>query len=321
MRFTLFRSYGLGLLMLAIAAGLVAPVTARAQSAVVIVTSFGPGSAADIVARLIAAEFQPMLGQPFVVKNTTGAAGTIATNEVVRARPDGMTLLFTPVGPIAIQPSFMRNAGYRASDLSPICMVNRAPLIMMTQPDSGMRTVADVVARARAAPAPMPFASTGPGTTPHLSMVTFARIAGVAMNHIAYRGPGDVMVAMRTKDIEIFNDHPSSLRANNLHAVAVLNSERVPDFPDVPTMREQGYDVNFAIWHGLFAPANTPAAVIARYEAACERAVGSPAMREGHERIQTPITFQNTRDFAATVTRDSESFRRIIEESNLRQAE
>jgi tripartite-type tricarboxylate transporter receptor subunit TctC len=192
---------------------------------------------------------------------------------------------------------------------------------MMTQPDSGMRTVADVVARARAAPAPMPFASTGPGTTPHLSMVTFARIAGVAMNHIAYRGPGDVMVAMRTKDIEIFNDHPSSLRANNLHAVAVLNPERVPDFPDVPTMREQGYDVNFAIWHGLFAPANTPPAIIARYEAACERAVASPAMREGHERIQTPITFQNARDFAATVTRDSDSFRRIIEENNLRQAE
>ncbi|MFM7777834.1 MAG: tripartite tricarboxylate transporter substrate binding protein, partial [Alphaproteobacteria bacterium] len=232
-----------------------------------------------------------MLGQPVVVKNTTGAAGTIAANEVVRARPDGMTLLFTPVGPIAIQPSFMRNAGYRASDLSPICMVNRAPLIMMTQPDSGMRTVADVVARARAAPAPMPFASTGPGTTPHLSMVTFARIAGVAMNHIAYRGPGDVMVAMRTKDIEIFNDHPSSVRANNLHAVAVLNPERVPDFPDVPTMREQGYDVNFAIWHGLFAPSNTPPAIIARYEAACERAMGTPAMREGHERIQTPITF------------------------------
>jgi tripartite-type tricarboxylate transporter receptor subunit TctC len=253
MRFTLFRSYGLGLLMLAIAVGLVAPMTARAQSAVVIVTSFGPGSAADIVARLIAAEFQPMLGQPFVVKNTTGAAGTIATNEVVRARPDGMTMLFTPVGPIAIQPSFMRNAGYRATDLSPICMVNRAPLIMMTQPDSGMRTVADVVARARAAPAPMPFASTGPGTTPHLSMVTFARIAGVAMNHIAYRGPGDVMVAMRTKDIEIFNDHPSSLRANNLHAVAVLNPERVPDFPDVPTMRELGLNVAVANWRGVFA--------------------------------------------------------------------
>ena len=86
MRFTLLRSFGLGLLMSAIAAGLVAPVTARAQSAVVIVTSFGPGSAADIVARLIAAEFQPLLGQPFVVKNTTGAAGTIATRRVMSRR-------------------------------------------------------------------------------------------------------------------------------------------------------------------------------------------------------------------------------------------
>ncbi len=110
---SLLRRFGFGALMLALVAGILVPVAARAQSAVVIVTSFGPGSAADIVARLIAAEFQPMLGQPVVVKNTTGAAGTIAANEVVRARPDGMTLLFTPVGPIAIQPSFMRNAGYR----------------------------------------------------------------------------------------------------------------------------------------------------------------------------------------------------------------
>lgn len=85
-------------------------------------------------------------------------------------------------------------------------------------------------------------------------------------------------------------------------------------------MREQGYEVDFPIWRGLFAPANTPPAIIARYEAACERAVGSPAMREGHERIQTPITFQNARDFAATVKRDSDSFLRIIEENNLRQA-
>ncbi len=104
--------------------------SAGAQTPVTIVTSFGSASAADIVARLLAAEFTPMLSTPVVVKNTTGAAGTIAANEVVRARPDGNTLLFSPIGPIAIQPSFMRNAGYRyrAADLAPVCMVNKAPL-------------------------------------------------------------------------------------------------------------------------------------------------------------------------------------------------
>ncbi|WP_158292007.1 Bug family tripartite tricarboxylate transporter substrate binding protein [Paracraurococcus ruber] len=309
------------LALLALVAGLASAGPARAQSAAVIVTSFGPASAADIVARLLAAEFQPLLGRPFAVKNVTGAAGTIAVNEVVRARPDGETLLFTPIGPIAIQPSFLRNAGYKASDLAPICMVNRAPLIMMTPQGSGLRTVADVVKRAKQAAAPMPYASTGMGTTPHLSMVTFARAASLKMDHIVYRGPSDVMVAFQQGAVEIFNDHPSSVRANNLHPIAVLNPERVPDFPDLPTMREQGFDVNFAIWHGLFAPAATPPAVIARYEAACETAVRSEAMRVGHERITTPIVFQNARDFGATVAADARTMASVIEEGGLRQAE
>jgi tripartite-type tricarboxylate transporter receptor subunit TctC len=303
------------------AAALCAAPAARAQPTLVIVTSFGPASAADIVARLLAAEFTPRLGQPVAVKNVTGAAGTIAANEVVRARPDGLTLLFSPIGPIAIQPSFMRNAGYRAADLAPICMVNRAPLYMLTPQTSGMRTVADVVARARAAGGTMPYASTGPGTTPHLSMVTFAKAIGTGLNHISYRGPADVMVAFTQGQVQIFNDHPSSIRANDLHPIAVLNPERTREFPEVPTMREAGFDVNFAIWHGLFAPAATPPEIIARYEAACAAAVTTEAMRVGHERITTPIVFQNARDFAATVAADSAFMRRIIEEGNLRQAE
>ena len=157
---------------------------ARAQIPVTIVTSFGSASAADIVARLLATEFTPMLGVPVVVKNVTGAAGTIAANEAVRARPDGNTLLFSPIGPIAIQPSFMRNAGYRATDFAPVCMVNKAPLVMMTPANSGLWTVADVAARARAANGQMPYGTTGVGTTPHLSMVMWACAVEVGLSHV-----------------------------------------------------------------------------------------------------------------------------------------
>ena len=99
---------------------------------------------------------------------------------MVHARPDRNTLLFSPIGPIAIQPSSMRNAGYHASDLAPVCMVNKAPLVMMTPPASGLRTVADVPAGARAENGQMPYGTTGMGTTPHLSMVMWARAAGAA---------------------------------------------------------------------------------------------------------------------------------------------
>ncbi len=294
---------------------------ARAQTPITIVTSFGSASAADIVARLLATEFTPILGVPVVVKNTTGAAGTIAANEVVRARPDGNTLLFSPIGPIAIQPNFMPNAGYRATDLAPVCMVNSAPLLMMTPATSGLRTVADVVARARAENGQMPYGTTGMGTTPHLSMAMWARAAGVGLSHITYRGPADVMVAFQQGSVLIMNDHPSSVRANGLHAIAALSAERLPDFPDTPTMREAGFPIEMSIWHGLFAPAATPAPTIARFEAACERAAQAPAVRQGHERIQTPVVHLGARDFGRAVARDVETMRRIIEENGLRQAE
>jgi tripartite-type tricarboxylate transporter receptor subunit TctC len=292
---------------------------ARAQAPVTIVTAFGAGSAADIVARLLAAEFAPSLGVPVVVNNITGAAGTIAANHVVRARSDGNTLLFTPIGPIAIQPNFMRNAGYTAADLTPICMVNRAPLIMMTPQNSGLRTLADVVARARQGN--FPYGTTGVGTTPHLSMVMFARAAGVAMEHITYRGPAEVMIAFARADVLVMTDHPSSIRANNLHPIATLAAERFPDFPDTPTFREQGFDLAMHIWHGLFAPRGTPEATLQRVEAACAQAVRSEAMRVGHERIQTPIVHVGAQDFARIVAEDSARMRRIVDENNLRQAE
>ena len=294
---------------------------AAAQTPITIVTSFGAASAADIGARLLAAEFSPMLGVPVVVKNTSGAAGTIAVNEVVRAKPDGNTLLFTPIGPVAIQPNFMRNAGYKATDLAPVCMLNKAPLVMMTPPASGLRTVADVAARAKTEKGQMTYGTTGMGTLPHLSMVIWARAAGVDLSHITYRGPADVMVAFQQGSVAIMNDHPSSIRANGLHAIASLSAERLPDFPDTPTMRESGYPIELAIWHGLFAPAGTPAPVIARFEAACEKAARAPAVLQGHERIQTPVVFLGAKEFGAAVAQDVEAMRRVIEENHLRQVE
>ncbi len=296
---------------------------ARAQTAgnITIITAFGAGSAADIGARLLAAEFPRLLGQPVVVNNITGAAGTIAANQVVRARPDGQTLLFTPGGPIVIQPSFMRNAGYTAADLVPICMLNRAPLIMMTPRNSGLRTLADVLVRARGEGGEFPYGSTGVGTTPHLSMVMLARAAGVGMKHITYRGPADIVVAFTRGDLVLTNDHPSLIRAHDLHPIATLDAQRYPGLPETPTFREEGFDLAMHIWHGLFAPRATPEAVIQRLDAACAEAVRSDAMRVGHERIQTPITHQGPREFAATVATDTERMRHIIDENNLRAAE
>lgn len=167
----------------------------------------------------------------------------------------------------------------------------------------------------------MPYGTTGMGTTLHLSMARRARAAGVRPSHITYRSPVDVMVAFQQGSVLILNDHPSSVRAYGLHAIAALSAERLPDFPDTPTMREAGFPIEMSIWHGLFAPAATPAPVVARFEAACERAARAPAVVQGHERVQTPVVFLNARDFGAAVARDVETMRRTIDENGLRQAE
>lgn len=295
---------------------------ARAQQANVITTSFGPAAATDVIARLLAAEFAPIFGTSFVVKNIVGAAGTIAANEVVRAKPDGTNILLSPIGPITVQPVFMRNAGYRTSDLMPICMTTRAPLVLMTHRNANIGTVPVVLERARGMREGMNFGSTGPGTLPHLSMVTFGRMAGVNLVHVAYKGPGEVQIALEQGGISLYADLPNLvLNDPSVVPVAVLAPERIANLPSVPTMREQGYDLDFSIWLGLFAPLNTPREIIARYEAACERATRSAAVIQGLERLQMPVAFRGAEDFATIVRADAERLRTIIQEGNLRAAD
>jgi tripartite-type tricarboxylate transporter receptor subunit TctC len=167
----------------------------------------------------------------------------------------------------------------------------------------------------------MPYGSTGPGTLTHLSMVAWTRAAGVPMSHVPYRTPGDVIFAMQQGALAVLSDQPAMVRPNDLRVLAVFAPERLPEFPDAPTVRELGHDLSFSIWQGLFAPAGTPQAVLARYEAACAKAVRSGAFRAGMERIQTPVVHRGAAGFAAVVARDAERIRTMVEEGGLRQAE
>ena len=168
-----------------------------AAAQVQMVVNFSAGGPSDIVARLMQNEMSAALGQPIVVRNVAGASGTIGTLEVARARSDGQTLLMTPVGPVAIQPHLRRGLAYNLDSFAPICQVADSPVVMMTQRNSGLRTVADVVARARAQGQSFPYASSGIGTIPHIAMVALTRLANVEMNHIPYRGSGEVMLAFQ----------------------------------------------------------------------------------------------------------------------------
>jgi len=291
---------------------------ASAQAPITIVINFVAGGPSDLMARILAPELSAGLGAQVVIKNSPGAAGGIGAAEVARARPDGQTLLLSPIGAMAIQPHFRADLPYRPSDFAPICQLADTPVVLMSAPGSPLRSMAEVASRGREAGVGFNFASTGPGSLPHIATVALARAAGLQMTHIPYRGNAEAVTALLRGDVSIFADQPGTLRANNLQAVALLAERRTPEFPNTPTMREQGYDLVYSIWSGLFAPAGTPPEVLARAEAACERALRAPSVIQGFERLATPIVFRNQRDFGVFWQGELEKFRGIVQAAGLR---
>lgn len=300
------------------AAALAASLLAQPASAqVTMVIAWPAGGATDISGRIMQPVLAEALGEPVIIRNTAGAAGTIGAREVARAQPDGRTILITPVGPMMIQPQLRRNVGYTPADFTPICQVLDSPVIMMTPRTSGLRTIDDVIARARAQPGAFPYASTGPGTIPHISMVAFERLAGISMNHIPYRGSGQVMQAFGEGSVTLFNDQSNLIRQYDLHAIAIFTEARSPDFPETPTMRELGYDLVYSIWTGIYGPAGMAPQVVERLERACLATMAHEQVREGLARVQIPIVVRGASEFAAFNRDQYARFGEVIRAANL----
>jgi tripartite-type tricarboxylate transporter receptor subunit TctC len=219
---------------------------------------------------------------------------------------------------MAIQPHFRADLPYRVADFAPVCLLGDAPVMMMAAPASGLRSVADVVARARQRAGGFNYGSAGPGSIPHIVMAALAQKAGVPMTHVPFRGSAEAIIALLRDDVSIYADLPGGLRANNLVGVGVMAERRTAEFPETPTLREQGFDLVYSIWAGLYAPAATSPEFLGRLEAACARALRAPAVVEGFERLATPITFRGQRDFAAFQQAELEKFRAVVQGAGLR---
>jgi tripartite-type tricarboxylate transporter receptor subunit TctC len=297
-----------------LAAGLL-PAPTAAQ--VTMVIAWPAGGATDISGRIMQPALAEALGETVVVKNVTGAAGTIGTLEVARARPDGRTFLLTPVGPVIIQPVLRRNTGYALESFTPICQVLDSPVVMMTTRTSGLKTVDDVIARAKREPGAFPYASTGPGTLPHISMVAFARSAGIELNHIPYRGSGQVMQAFAEGSVVLFNDQSNLIRQYDLHPIALFTEARSADFPDTPTMRELGHDLVYSIWTGIYGPAGMAPEAAAKLERACLATMANAEVRAGLARAQIPVVVRNAEAFAAFGKAEREKYAAVIAAAKL----
>lgn len=237
---------------------------------ITLIVPFPPGGSTTVMARNVADKMSATLGQPVVVENRGGAGGTIGTRSVARAAPDGYTILLSYTATMAIAPSMNVNAGYDPrKDFVPIGMIGFAPNVLVVHPSLPARSVAELIAYAKAAPAPVQYGSPGVGTVNHLAGEYLASETGVKLQHVPYKGNGPAMGDLLGGHIPMmFVPIPVALgnvKAGTLRGLAITTAKRSGLLPDLPTLAESGvpgFDV--ALRYGLMAPTGTPPAVIAR---------------------------------------------------------
>jgi len=237
---------------------------------ITLIVPFPPGGSTTVMARNVADKMSVTLGQPVVVENRGGAGGTIGTRSVAKATPDGYTILLSYTATMAIAPSLNVNAGYDPrKDFVPIGMIGFAPNVLVVHPSLPVRSVAELIAYAKAAPAPIQYGSPGVGTVNHLAGEYLASETGVKLQHVPYKGNGPAMGDLLGGHIPMmFVPIPVALgnvKAGTLRGLAITTAKRSGLLPDLPTLAESGvpgFDV--ALRYGLMAPAGTPSAVIAR---------------------------------------------------------
>jgi len=245
--------------------------TARAaypERNITLIVPFAPGGPTDIIARIISAAFQKSLGQSVIVDNRGGAAGNIGMAAAARATPDGYTLLLTSTA-IAVNPALFNKLGYDPfKDFAPISELVNAPNVVVVRPDSGIMTLADLVARAKASPSAFNYSSPGVGTKSHLTGEELKLRAAIQMTHVPYRGAGPAALAVLEGTTQVGSvalaAAESMIKSGQLRALAVTGAQRWFSLPDVPTMIESGYPGFVSdTFNALFAPAGTPAPVVA----------------------------------------------------------
>lgn len=253
-----------------------------------LVIPYGPGGATDIIARVLAPKLQQILGQPFVVENRPGASGNIALETVGKAAPDGYTLLVGNVTTNAInETTFASKLQIRPSrDLVGITRLVEIPHVVVASKSFAPDTVAGMVEWAKKNPGKLNYASAGIGSYPHLDMLKLAKVAGFEATHIPYKGgAGQMLTALISGEVQVSFINLSStgpqIKAGRLKVLAVTTAERRPEFPNVPTMAEQGYPgIGTNAWQALFAPAGTPKPVVDKLFAAVTQILSQPDIKE-----------------------------------------
>jgi tripartite-type tricarboxylate transporter receptor subunit TctC len=309
--------------MASVAIALLAATAVQAQAwptkPVTLVVPFPPGGSSDTIARSIGAKMQEKLGQPVVIENKAGATGTIGAGQVKRAAPDGYTVLVSSLGPFVIAPHLIKNVPYDAGkDFDLLTVLVQAPNVLVVPAASQLKNVADVIAAMNRSPDKMSFASSGNGSSDHLTAELFWLQTDTTGVHVPYKGGGpamsDLLGAQVDASFQNINAVVPHVASGKLRALAVTSAQRSPLLPQVPTLAEAGVkEVDVYSWQAAAAPKGLPADVKAKLHASMVAALNDAAVKPKLLELGFEIVGDTPEHFAAFQQRENARWKQLIE--------
>jgi tripartite-type tricarboxylate transporter receptor subunit TctC len=316
---------------LAAAAALVAfgtsalPASAQAwpDKPIRIIVGFAPGGFTDVLGRLIGQKLSERLGQPVVVENKPGAAGTLGADLVAKAKPDGYTLLLAHSNSNTVAPALYPKLPYDVNrDFTPIIAVANTPLLLTVHPNVPARNVAEFVALAKSKPGGLRYASSGGGSAQHLAAERFQIATGTQMTHIPYKGSGQAIVDLLSGQVELNFESPPNVmahaRAGKLRLLAITSDKRSPLLPDVPTMAEAGVkNAEMLQWFAVMGPAKMPADLTRRLNTEIAAILKQPDVAEKIASQGGEIMGGTPEEFARFIATDSAAFGKLVKDAKI----
>jgi tripartite-type tricarboxylate transporter receptor subunit TctC len=289
-----------------------------------LIVPYGAGGSADSRSRQLAQKMSLILKQPIVVDNKPGAGGNIGTEFVARSAPDGYTIGMGNFAPMAVNKTLFGNLRYDPeTDISPIILIEKGPLVLVVHPNSPYKTIQDIVAAAKAKPGTLTFSSGGIGGSHQLSAELFMQNAGIKMIHIPYKSGSAGLTDLMGGNVDMMFDQMysavPSIKADKLRPIAITSKKRSPLFPNVPSFAELGYPkVEVLNWQGFIAPAGTPKSIIETLNKAANEALKDPQLRELMLSQGNEIGGGSPADFAALIKSEAAKWSAVVKAGNIK---
>ncbi len=287
------------------------------------VVPYGAGGNADQRSRQVSKVMSQLLGQPIVVENKAGAGGNIGTESIARAKSDGYVIGMGNFAPLAVNHALFKKLSYDPfADLVPICLIEKGPLILTVRADSPFKSIKDIVAAAKAQPGKLSYSSGGIGGSHHLSGSLFEHVAGIDMTHIPYKsgaaGATDLLGGHVQMMFEQMYAAMPSITGGKMRALAITSKQRSPLLPDVPTMGEAGYPaVEVLNWQGLIGPKGLPPALVAQLNAACNKALLDPEVKDRVLAQGNELGGGTPEQFAALIKAEAPRWAKVVRDAKI----